>query len=181
MSHRLIIATSLALPLLAGSVRAESDQQSVGISVGGTVVEVPVELATQACGINAETLIAQWDQRNIQIATWPTPQWRPMPRIWLPSPRPTISGRHTGLAVARPGRIPVRKPETTLPRPKDLRTIPPPQIRRQPQRVGPPKGGHGAVVAAASPQASAAENPRNATSEGAASTEDTPPVQGGDV
>ena len=71
MSHPLTIAAVLALPLLAGTARAQDapPPQSVGVSVDGTVVEVPVDQAARACGVSAETLLEQWRQLDTQMAT----------------------------------------------------------------------------------------------------------------
>lgn len=68
MSQRFITA-ALATLLMAGSALAQGDPQSVGVAVDGTVVEVPVDLAAKACGVSAETLLAQWKQLDTQTAT----------------------------------------------------------------------------------------------------------------
>lgn len=69
MSHRLTIVAPIALTLLGGAAWSQTDPQTVGVSVDGTVVEVPVDLAAQACGISAETLLEQWEQLDTQMST----------------------------------------------------------------------------------------------------------------
>lgn len=68
MSHRLA-AAPLALIVLSGAALAQDDPQTVGVSVDGAVVEVPVDLAAEACGLDAETLLAEWGALDTELTT----------------------------------------------------------------------------------------------------------------
>lgn len=68
MPHRLK-AAPVALILLSGAALAQDDPRTVGVSVAGTVVEVPVEVAAEACGIDAGTLLAEWEGMGADIST----------------------------------------------------------------------------------------------------------------
>ena len=75
MSHRLAMST-LVLPTVfavlagvAGPALAQNDPQLVGVSVAGTVVEIPVDVAAEACGVDAETLLADWEALGIEMST----------------------------------------------------------------------------------------------------------------
>ena len=63
------VAAPLTLIVLSGGALAQDNPQTVGVSVEGTVVEIPVDLAAQACGIDAETLLAEWDALGTEIGT----------------------------------------------------------------------------------------------------------------
>jgi len=68
MAHRLAGAP-LALLVLSGAAMAQDNPRTVGVSVDGAVVEVPVELAAQACGMDEETLLAEWDALGTELST----------------------------------------------------------------------------------------------------------------
>ena len=68
MSHRIAVAP-LALLALSGAALAQDNPRTVGVGVDGTVVEVPVELAAQACGIDAERLLAEWEALGTELST----------------------------------------------------------------------------------------------------------------
>ncbi|WP_246849682.1 hypothetical protein [Rubellimicrobium arenae] len=68
MSYRIAVAP-LALLALSSAAWAQDDPQTVGVSVDGTVVEIPVEQAAQACGVDAETLLAEWNALGTEIST----------------------------------------------------------------------------------------------------------------
>ena len=68
MSHR-IAAAPLALLALTGAALAQDDPRTVGVAVEGTVVEIPVDLAAQACGLDAGTLLAEWDALGSELST----------------------------------------------------------------------------------------------------------------
>ncbi|HVG48684.1 MAG TPA: hypothetical protein VM899_11185 [Rubellimicrobium sp.] len=68
MVHRIVVAP-LALLALSGGALAQDNPRTVGIGVEGTVVEVPVEIAAQACGIDAETLLAEWEGLGAELST----------------------------------------------------------------------------------------------------------------
>jgi len=68
MSHR-IAAAPLALLVLSSAALAQDDPRTVGVAVEGTVVEIPVDLAAQACGLDAETLLAEWGALGSELAT----------------------------------------------------------------------------------------------------------------
>jgi hypothetical protein len=57
------------LVLLGGPALAQDDPQTVGVSVAGTVVEVPVEVAARACGVDAGTLLAEWEDLDTEMST----------------------------------------------------------------------------------------------------------------
>lgn len=165
MSHRLTIAACLALPLLAGTAWAQDAPQTVGVSVEGTVVEVPVDLAAQACGVSAETLLDQWKQLDTQIATMaetsvaadatdlaPVASAEDTQKASGTGLADTASAGDAGMAGAGPG------------------------MAAAPAGSGAEAAGGGdlaAVAAAASPEASAAENPQEALDDSAAATEGT--------
>lgn len=65
MSHR-IAAALILWPSLA---LAQDNPRTVGISVDGTVVEVPVEQAAEACGGDAEALLSQWEALGMELST----------------------------------------------------------------------------------------------------------------
>lgn len=65
MSYRI----AAALMLLPGAALAQDDPRTVGVSVNGTLVEVPAEQAAAACGVDAETLLAEWAQIGTEQAT----------------------------------------------------------------------------------------------------------------
>lgn len=65
MSYRI----AAALMLLPGAALAQDDPRTVGVSVDGVVVEVAVERAAAACGVDAETLLADWAQIGTEQAT----------------------------------------------------------------------------------------------------------------
>lgn len=68
MSHRRV-AAPMALILLSGAALAQDDAPLVGVSVEGTVVEVAVEAAAEACGLEAEALLAEWESLGTEIET----------------------------------------------------------------------------------------------------------------
>ena len=47
----------------------QDDPQTVGISVAGTVVEVAVDVAAEACGVDQETLLADWEALGTVMST----------------------------------------------------------------------------------------------------------------
>ncbi|MBB1492508.1 MULTISPECIES: hypothetical protein [unclassified Paracoccus (in: a-proteobacteria)] len=166
MSYRLTIAACLALPLLTGTARAQDAPQKVGVSVEGAVVEVPVDLAAQACGVSAETLLDQWKQLDTQIATM----------------------AETSVAADATDLAPVASPEDTQKAsgvgPTDATSAGDAgtagagseSTAAAPAGSGAEAAGTGdlaPVVAAASPDASAAENPQKALDDSAAPTEGT--------
>ncbi|TNC51202.1 hypothetical protein FHG66_06560 [Rubellimicrobium rubrum] len=61
--------TSLALLLPLTAARAQGNPDTVGVSVDGTVMEVPFDLAVEACGIDAETLRAEWASLGTEVGT----------------------------------------------------------------------------------------------------------------
>lgn len=65
MSYRIVAA----LVLLPGAVLAQDNPRTVGVSVDGAVTEAPVEVAAEACGIDAETLLAEWAQLDTEQST----------------------------------------------------------------------------------------------------------------
>lgn len=65
MSYQL----AAALVLLPGAVLAQDDPRTVGVSVDGVVIEAPVEVAAEACGVDAETLLAEWAQLDTEQST----------------------------------------------------------------------------------------------------------------
>lgn len=62
-------AAPAALILLAGAAVAQDDPQTVGVSVAGSVVEVPVDVAAEACGVDAGTLLAEWETLGTELST----------------------------------------------------------------------------------------------------------------
>lgn len=163
MSHRLTIVASVALPLLAGTAWAQDDTHSVGISVDGTVVEVPVDLAAQACGVSAETLLEQWAQLGTQMSTMAATTAVADATDLAPVASPEDTQKASGVAEAAPG------------------TGADGADAMAGSSAGSAAGADAAasagdlapVVAAASPEASAAANPQDALGETAAPTEGT--------
>ena len=172
MSHRLIIAASLALPLLAGAARAQdaAPPQSVGVSVDGVVVDVPVDLAARACGVSAGTLLDQWKQLDTQVATMAAT---------------SVAADATDLAPVASAEDPQRASgvgptEQPVPSADASGTEALAQTQPAPsagggtgEAVAGTGGDLSPVVAAASPGASAAESPQQALGGGAAPTEGT--------
>lgn len=68
MIHR-IAAAPVALVILSGAVLAQEDRPMVGVSVEGTVVEIDVDLAAEACGLEAEVLLAEWETLGTELST----------------------------------------------------------------------------------------------------------------
>ena len=50
MTYR-IAATPLTIVLWTGATLAQDNSQTVGVSVDGTVVEIALDVAAEACGI----------------------------------------------------------------------------------------------------------------------------------
>ena len=69
MPRMKLACTSLVLLLPVTAVLAQDNPDTVGVSVDGTVIEVPFDLAAEACGIDAETLRAQWASLGIGVGT----------------------------------------------------------------------------------------------------------------
>ncbi len=72
MPHRIAagpVATAVALVLLPAAAPAQDNPRTVGVSVDGIVVEVPADVAAQACGVDAETLLAQWEGLGTELQT----------------------------------------------------------------------------------------------------------------
>ena len=143
MSQRLTVLASLALPLLMGMAWAQGDPQSVGVAVDGTVVEVPVDLAAKACGVSAETLLAQWKQLDTQTSTMANTSVAADAADLAPVAAPDDTQKQAGVGADAA--------ET-----KDAA-----------------HGDGNPVAAAAAPQASAAANPQDALDGSAAPTEGT--------
>lgn len=172
MSHRLTIAASLVLPLLAGAAWAQdaSPPQSVGVSVDGTVVDVPVELAARACGVSAETLLDQWKQLDTQVATMAATSVAADATDLAPVASPEDAQRASGVG---PTEQPVPSADASGTEALAETQADSSAGSGTSEAVAGPSGDLSPVVAAASPEASAAENPQKALNEGAASTEGT--------
>lgn len=69
MPLRLLPCAPAALLILSGAALAQDDPRTVGVSVDGDVVEVPVDLAARACGVDAETLLAEWEALGTDLST----------------------------------------------------------------------------------------------------------------
>ncbi len=58
-----------ALLLGPSAALAQDEPATVGVSVSGVVVEAPVEAAAIACGVDAKTLLAEWEQIGTELST----------------------------------------------------------------------------------------------------------------
>lgn len=173
MSHRLTIAASLALPLLAGTAWAQGDPQSVGVSVGGTVVEVPVDLAAQACGVSAETLLEQWEQLDTQMATMAETSVAADATDLAPVASPEDTQKASGVGPTNTNATSAGDTGTAGAAGARSGSAAPTPAGRGSDAAAGASGDLAPVVAAASPEASAAENPQEALDDTAAPTEGT--------
>lgn len=174
MSHRLTLAAALALPLLAGAAGAEPMPPSVGISVEGTVVAVPVDLAARACGISAETLQAQWAQLDRQMATMAATSVAADATDLAPVAAPEGSQKAAGVGPSDQAPASASADAAAGAAPAAAGTAAPASEGAGRLPAAGAGGDLAPVVAAASPQASAAANPQDALGAQAAPTENTP-------
>jgi fermentation-respiration switch protein FrsA (DUF1100 family) len=69
MTRITMACTSLTLLLPVPAALAQDNPDTVGVSVDGTVIEVPFDLAVEACGIDAEALRAEWAFLGTEVGT----------------------------------------------------------------------------------------------------------------
>lgn len=176
MSIRLTIVAPIALSLLGAGAWAQTDPQLIGISVEGTVVEVPVDLAAQACGISAETLLEQWQQLDTQMSTMADTSVTADATDLAPVASPDDTQKAAGVGAEEASDAEAAGTAVTA----DAEAGSAPSedsaagMAAAPAAAASAAGGELApVVAAAAPEASAAANPQDALDETAAATEGT--------